>query len=1820
MGEIIMFKKRAMRIASVVSMLVLGVVAFSVLSSITDNAVPVSRVESAGLEVTHLTSDIIGADTHIAVRYRDEQVASDDLHKKLTNNPFSFTPQIEGKAYWQDTRTLVFEPKQPLYQKCTYYGVVNLDESDAFEFHFQTLGQQLTMLQGNFVLDDQDEQETVRFMAELEFSEPVDQALLRKAVSLKIEKQQLQYEIETIDKHHFIIRSEPMARTLGNERRLVCSIAAEPLYLAQDVEKEYGLSALDAAFSVVRLEEVKLDEFVRLQVVFSEDLAKRNYEGYVSLNPQIDYTVEVDDNCLVLSGDFKPREKYSVKLFPGIESAYGKVLDQEAEYLWEVEISDRNPAVEFLNSGMFLTSAKDKRIAFRTMNVERLRLQVKRVREENLIAFFNENSFLPGWYAFEDYNRYRFQYYGEVVTDQIVEIGQEMNKWIQSELDLSGVMTDNESALYIVQLSFDENHMLYLSDDYTYDWEISNRVYDFGRVVKHILVSDIGISAKEMADDLHVFLTDILTTDPIANALVMLKDGEGTVIDSAYTDDFGLASLSTTNEARYIEARSGNDFTIMSLGSSLLNQSIFDIGGIQKQDGVNTFIYTERGVYRPGDEINLSLIVRNEDETFPDNHPLILRLYNPLGRLMYEETVVGAEDGFYSFSFATENNALTGTWKAVADVGGRIFPHEIQVETIVPYRIRVDIDPKQDQLLPGDNRIEFVVISEYLFGAAASGLECETTAMVEPYSISFAGYNNFIFDNESIDFNKIESKPYLTSLNENGRLVLSWNIPQYGKVPSALRLRIDAEVYESGGRAVPAVKVIPMEHYESYVGIMRLENSEATIGDLVDFSVVHLDKSGEPIAESQLEYTIYHLRNYWWWEYSNQTNFRRHYKSNQATEIIDSGITTTNSEGFAQIEHRLSDYGEILIEVNDPVGGHSSGYFFRSFWWGDSPESHTPDVVNLKLDKDEYKPGETAFVSLNTPACGRALVTVEKDDQILEQRWEAISDTKSVFAIEVKEEYIPNAYISVMVYQPYAQTSNDLPLRMYGIVPLMVISEGTEIEFELDLPQEIRPEEEFTLGVQTVDKTQAQFTVAVVDEGLLDITQFKTPNPWQHFFAKQRLVTDNYDNFTDVIGLTYGYSHNLLSVGGDGYVEETTYQEDQAAANDAMRFKPISIFKGPMWTDESGHAQIDLQIPNYIGSVRVMVIGANQGRYGNAELAIPVKSPLIVLPTLPRVLGPMDKIRVPVTIFGLEDDLGEITVRIDVEGPVSIVGPHRLGIRLDEVDQMDAYFELVAADAIGTADITISAYSQEHDYQNQSHVELAVRPYNPYIYRNMEQIADRGDSVQFMIPELGIAGTESVQLTISSLRGLSINHRLNWLIRYPYGCIEQTTSAVFPQLYLPSVYPFDAEALQEIDENINAAIRSFREFQLNSGGFAYWPNGSVADLWSTNYVGHFMIEAKNKGYYVAAEMLDKWVRYQTQAARENEGNLYTRAYRLYLLALADEPILSAMNYMRESELPKMSNPEKYFLAAAYYVLGYETISRSILESAGFEVADYIEFSGTYGSTVRDQAVMLDVLTAIGDYDSGIQLYNEIARAVSSNRWYSTQTTAYSLMALSKYAEAVGKQGTKLTGTMAVGDSDPSTIEFTETVEVIPITTVGQEQLVFKNTADIPLFVSLQWEGIPRRGNIEPEQSRLYLDVSYYDEQGNAVDIRQLQQGDSIYAVYRVSQEQYDSISELALVQVLPAGWEIENLRLLDQDLPQWTEGYNLGHEEYVDIRDDRIMWFFDMDSWVDNYDFIVKLNAVTVGQFYLPPTLLEAMYNNDYKVTTEGRYVEVLSK
>ncbi|NJK97509.1 MAG: hypothetical protein HC905_23720 [Bacteroidales bacterium] len=687
----------------------------------------------------------------------------------------------------------------------------------------------------------------------------------------------------------------------------------------------------------------------------------------------------------------------------------------------------------------------------------------------------------------------------------------------------------------------------------------------------------------------------------------------------------------------------------------------------------------------------------------------------------------------------------------------------------------------------------------------------------------------------------------------------------------------------------------------------------------------------------------------------------------------------------------------------------------------------------------------------------------------------------------------------------------------------------------------------------------------------------------------------------------------LSPLEGDEDYRESQLQPEKGR----RRFVPVSIFKGPVMTDANGKATIKFTMPEYVGSVRVMVVGARENSFANAEKNVPVKSDLMILGSLPRVIGPAEKFTIPANIFALRDKLGTVNVEIKTEGPLVVDGPKTIPLTFTKATDQDAFFNLQSKAEAGQAKVTLTAKSAT--YTSTYTVDLMVRPSSAREYASKDMVVTAGQKIPLTIPGNGIKGTNRASISISAFPAVNFSHRLNWLIHYPYGCIEQTTSSVFPQLYIKKFMQYPDAFAKSIDENIHAGIQRLRRFQQFSGGFSYWPYGDEVSEWGTLYAGHFIVEAKKLGYFVEEDLYENWLNYTLDRARNNSGDLTTRVYRTYILALAGKPEIPEMNQLRESKLKEMTNVQKWMLAAAFQQAGVTDKVSDIVKNTGTDVKEYSEFSGTYGSWLRDKAMILDALVVMKRYDQADILTREISKYISSTTWYSTQTIGYSLLAMGRYITELTKdqKDNNITGSIVYPDGTRVPVSTDKTFTHDIKKGFGQNlQVELANESQVKkAYVNLSWNGVPLKSVLTDENKNITLTVKWYNDEGETLDPSELKQGTTFWGHFHIEKNnEVPRVEEMALTQILPSGWEIENTRLLNESLPAWATSLKLNKEEYLDIRDDRVMWFFDLHN---ELDFIVKLNTVTVGEFELPATITEAMYNDNFKAVKAGKTVKV---
>lgn len=620
-------------------------------------------------------------------------------------------------------------------------------------------------------------------------------------------------------------------------------------------------------------------------------------------------------------------------------------------------------------------------------------------------------------------------------------------------------------------------------------------------------------------------------------------------------------------------------------------------------------------------------------------------------------------------------------------------------------------------------------------------------------------------------------------------------------------------------------------------------------------------------------------------------------------------------------------------------------------------------------------------------------------------------------------------------------------------------------------------------------------------------------------------------------------------------------------------------------------------MPNYIGSVRTMVTAASHKQYGASDKTTPVKDPLMVLGTMPRVIGPKEKVTLPVTVFTMNDDIEDVTVNVKTEGLLKVSENNSANLKFSGPGDDLVYFQLETLDDIGSGKVIIEANSGNHS--SLYTVELDVRPSNPYISKSQSKKIEKKSSQDFNVEAWGYPGSRTMTLEISSMPSINLDERMKYLIRYPHGCIEQTTSGVFPQLFLKDLKELSDEERREIDNNIKAGINRLKKFTTTSGGLAYWPGDNYPSSWGSTYGGHFLLEADRVGYSVPSQMMENWAEYQKKQARDNNSNNLEQAYRLYTLALYGEPEIGAMNRLFDKE--NLSTKAKWRLAAAYGLIGNKDAAESLVRGLNYNISEYKATSSSFGSALRDKAMILETYSILDK--NGYELAKHISEKLGEKRSYSTQTTAYSLLALSKY----GGNGS---GVDAEIIADNKSIIIKTVKGMYSGEIPYSSNISVKNNSETAIFASVLSEGVEIVGDEKEVREGLAVDrVFEIPDRGS---ISSLQSGTNFKQRVTVKNLTSELQEEVALSVLIPGGWEINNKRIAGASQEGESE------YEYKDIRDDRIYYYFDLTAG-ETKTFFVDLTASYSGEFYMPSATAESMYNLETKAQEPGQWIEVVS-
>ncbi|PPT37463.1 hypothetical protein XarjCFBP7653_15030 [Xanthomonas arboricola] len=1502
-----------------------------------------------------------------------------------------------------------------------------------------------------------------------------------------------------------------------------------------------------------------------------------------------DYTVLVDANLLAADG-----------------SRLGKPLKQK------VYTGALKPVAGFASQGSVLPARESRGLPVVSVNVPEVDVEFLRVREKSLPAFFQQ--FQRGgrrgsWELESEYNdKQPLSRLAEPVYVNRFILGGKQNERVLTYLPTQDIKELQEPGLYFA---------------------VMKRAGSFEneQETAFFTVSDIGLHTRAYKDKVFVHTASLQSGEPIKNVEVRILDAKGELFLKGTTDGNGNALLNYTLDAGHVlVARSKTDISVLPFNQPALDLSEFAVAG-RESAWFDVFAWAGRDLYRPGETMRVSAILRDNDGKPTKPQPVFLRLKQPDGKTFRETRLQPGEQGYFEFSQQIPADAPTGRWQVEfrTDPASKdaVQGMSVRVEEFLPERMKLDLDSTQKTLSAGQP-FTLLANAAYLYGAPADGNRFTAKLAVSVEQHPLASLPGWFFGDPTLELPREAKDVIDTTFGSDGILREDIALPAEARPVSTIAAVVSGSVYETGGRTVTRTVKRVLWPAKALVGVRPLfDDKDGTDANgTARFELTRVDADGKPQPAKGLKATLVReLRDYHWnytddhWDY----DFTRRFE-NKDTRTLDI------AGGNAKLEFPV-EWGEYRLDVFDPATGLTTRYPFRAGWsWNDENRGldARPDKVKLALDKTGYRAGDTLTVTLTPPHAGKGVLLVESDKLLYVQD----IDVKpgSTFDIPVTEAWERHdVYVTALVFRGGSAPSKITPARAVGVAYVPMDRKARRVAVGLAAPKQMRPEQALpvTVSVPELAGKAAHVTISAVDVGILNITRFPVPDANAQFFAQRRLGTDAYDIYGRVIESFEGAS-GKLKFGGDMALEALPQAKRPTA-----RVQTVDLFSGSVKLDARGNARVQLPVPDFNGTLRVSALVYSETRFGNQSMETVVRAPILAEASMPRVMAPGDRSTVTLDVQNFTGKPGEFNVRVDGIGPLAIAEAAR-SVKLGVDAKQTLSFPLSATEGYSVAKVRVRV--DGNGFKADRSYDLPVRAGWPQVLRAQTRVLDplAPISLDSGFADGLMAGSVTARMVVSPLPPIPFASALQGALDYPYGCAEQTTSKGYAALLLDdaSARALGTKGLEAAKrrERMEGAFGRLASMQIASGHFSMWGDDGYVNPGLTPYIAEFLLDAKDAGFAVPDNVLQKALNRLSEDLLSGGNEFYgqdrrdslkfaNQAWSGYVLARVNRAPLGTLRALYDNQRDKaLTGLSLVHLGAALSLQGDTKRGQAAIK-AGFakDSSERPSYFADYGSAIRDDALMMALLHERGlsrpEYDTrAVALGRALdARRATGWLWLSTQEQ----VALARLGKAlmVG-QGKQVSGTLSVGG---------ETQQIAPARLFGRSfdsaalarGVQFAPQGEAPMYASLEVAGIPRSAP-EPDTRTLSVERSWYTTDGKPWTPRALKEGEAL--IVRVAITANSDMPDALLTDLLPAGLEIENFNL--GDAKQWADvvvdgigiserssAADVKHEEF---RDDRYVAALALSSG-SKAQLYYLVRAVTPGTYTVPPSLVEDMYRPELR-------------
>ncbi|NVK72036.1 MAG: alpha-2-macroglobulin family protein [Oceanospirillaceae bacterium] len=1549
----------------------------------------------------------------------------------------------------------------------------------------------------------------------------------------------------------------------------------------------------------------------------------------------------------------EPSTEYTIKVDKKLTSIHGKTLsekDNEGKihhFKRIVNTRKITPGANFSGKGSFLVGNIQNGIPVTVINQKSVDLDVFRVRDNALDRFLDETSFqgMNDYYSLK-----RLKQYADLVHSARYENDAKANQRQTYNLNLDPVLEKNAPGIYVAIIRKPGDY------DYAYDTAIFS-------------ITDIGLQVRKYKDSLVVYSHSITTAKPMANINLRFlwpkTDKQAAHEQIVNSGQDGSYQLSSNDLPQSVVARHGDSITFLKLDQDELDLSAYPNVPSLHRD-LQMFMYGPRDLYRPGESVSVNLLLRNYDGQKVANLPLQAKLYDARGERKKQFTWQPDGTSLYQTHLPLDENAPTGKWRLEVSINNEyVDTYWFQVEEFLPETLALSFYnnlPNQTHYVP-KSAFTVPIKGDYLYGAPAAGNEADAVVMVSPSTSPFPKLKNYYFGNAKEKIHDRTFKTAAIKLDNEGKGQIS--IPdKWSTLSIPLRYLISASVYESGGRPITRNQsVIQLPSTEKLVGIQPLFKGRPASNQTLQFKLLSVDHEGKPVDD---KLNVRLSRNYreYFWEYNESRGWYWNYQSH----IYGVANESLDVKGNAVSVDFPVQWGTYILEVTSQSGAKST-FEFDTEWSWDKQTSHDlkPDMLQMSLDKDHYLPSDRATLRLTSPVAGEGIINVESTNGVQYSLRKNIKKGSNEVSIDIQQNWNRHdLYVTAMVLTPADQVTEVAPKRALGITHLPIIRPNAIADVELITAEKVQPNKRVKAHIKVNNVSQLgdqplYATVALVDKGVLNITRYTPPQPEKYFYAPRRFEAAYFDIYGKIIN-NLGYEMIRQKFGGDAF-NESDAELSRGGQKPKSDVQIVSFLSEPIAL-VNGTADVSFDLPNFNGKLEWMVVVYGDQSYGSAHNEMVVADKLVSQIAMPRFLAMGDKSQINIDLHNLSNTKQTLDVTVKINGAVISKGVQQ-SLELADKEKIVLTIPITGSDNEGQGVITLNANNGD-DINITRTWQLGVRSPYPWTTHQLGATLAPGEqwkpNLNLSTVALNALRENSVQamLTVSNRPAIDFRSQFENLLQYPYGCLEQTTSSTYPWLLLNENMVAQLDLKDSIEQTfkqpfseafrqkqIQNGIEKLKAKQLSNGGFGYWNSSSWESRWGTVYATEFLVDARKQGIVIDEDMLNRAIKRLTFFVNNtsssdlwSESSAYTqlsyRAYAAFVLAKANAISLSYVRRLFDQSsnkaddtiaLSKLTTTEInesglawMHLAGAFSQLNDTNRAQQARQLALTFQRKSDAYYQDYGSVLRDQALSLAVALELGLNDG--KLADKMIESLHNKRWFSTQER----IALLKVAYQYANKSSEWHASIQLPSGEQSLIKQQAFHSVFNAKQLRKLESI--TAADQKLYVNLQYQGAPK-STPQPYSKGLHISRQYYDLAGQPTTPAQLTSGDLIIVELSVATINDLRIPEALVVDLLPAGLELENQNLSnsrvdldkieidDKPLGSYFRNINLPFQEY---RDDRFVASVQLPARsVKKLYYLAR--AVTPGTYQVAPPFVEDMYRPNYRaIGTSLNTIEVLPR